>query len=269
MTANTQSQAIVRVVDDDPDVRRSWQFVIEGEGWNVLTYASGLEFLEKDSPFTPGCLVLDVRMPGMSGIELQHEMKLRGDTLPIIFISAHGDIDMAVKTMKDGADDFLSKPVTPERLLDAIEKAVKRDARIRTESAALEQARAAFRRLSAREQEVATGVARGLLNKQIAYELNISEKTVIAHRSSLCKKLGARTAADITRMLMTRRDHGRARTRRRRVSPGIPFPFDSFGFAESGQKESRFDDLCVEAALCFRGPPVLPAREAGPESTGR
>lgn len=190
MTANTQSQAIVRVVDDDPDVRRSWQFVIEGEGWNVLTYASALEFLEKDSPFTPGCLVLDVRMPGMSGIELQHEMKLRGDTLPIIFISAHGDIDMAVKTMKDGADDFLSKPVTPERLLDAIEKAVKRDARIRTESAAL-------------EQEVATGVARGLLNKQIAYELNISEKTVIAHRSSLCKKLGARTAADITRMLMT------------------------------------------------------------------
>ena len=175
MTANTQSQAIVRVVDDAPDVRRSWQFVIEGEGWNVLTYASALEFLEKDSPFTPGCLVLDVRMPGMSGIELQHEMKLRGDTLPIIFISAHGDI----------------------------EKAVKRDARIRTESAALEQARAAFRRLSAREQEVATGVARGLLNKQIAYELNISEKTVIAHRSSLCKKLGARTAADITRMLMT------------------------------------------------------------------
>ena len=190
MTANTQSKAIVRVVDDDPDVRRSWQFVIEGEGWNVLTYASALEFLEKDSPFTPGCLVLDVRMPGMSGIELQHEMKLRGDTLPIIFISAHGDIDMAVKTMKDGADDFLSKPVTPERLLDAIEKAVKRDARIRTESAA-------------REQEVAMGVARGLLNKQIAYELNISEKTVIAHRSSLCKKLGARTAADITRMLMT------------------------------------------------------------------
>ena len=266
MTANTQSQAIVRVVDDDPDVRRSWQFVIEGEGWNVLTF----EFLEKDSPFTPGCLVLDVRMPGMSGIELQHEMKLRGDTLPIIFISAHGDIDMAVKTMKDGADDFLSKPVTPERLLDAIEKAVKRDARIRTESAALEQARAAFRRLSAREQEVATGVARGLLNKQIAYELNISEKTVIAHRSSLCKKLedsGRHHAhADDDR---SRRDHGRARTRRRRVSPGIPFPFDSFGFAESGQKESRFDDLCVEAALCFRGPPVLPAREAGPESTGR
>lgn len=202
MTANIQSQAIVRVVDDDPDVRRSWQFVIEGEGWNVLTYASALEFLEKDSPFTPGCLVLDVRMPEMSGIELQHAMKMRGDTLPIIFISAHGDIDMAMKTMKDGAADFLSKPVTPERLLDAIERAVKRDAKARLESAALEQAKAAFRRLSAREQEVAAGVARGLLNKQIAYELNIAEKTVIAHRSSLSKKLGARTAADITRLMM-------------------------------------------------------------------
>ena len=179
------------VIGSQPDIQVVGQ---AGDGAQAVSLAESLH---------PDVVLMDVRMPGMSGIELQHEMKLRGDTLPIIFISAHGDIDMAVKTMKDGADDFLSKPVTPERLLDAIEKAVKRDARIRTESAALEQARAAFRRLSAREQEVAMGVARGLLNKQIAYELNISEKTVIAHRSSLCKKLGARTAADITRMLMT------------------------------------------------------------------
>ena len=193
----------VYVVDDDDAVRDSLKWLLEASDYRVELYDSGESFIAKYDPKAIAVLVLDVRMPGMSGIELQHEMKLRGDTLPIIFISAHGDIDMAVKTMKDGADDFLSKPVTPERLLDAIEKAVKRDARIRTESAALEQARAAFRRLSAREQEVAMGVARGLLNKQIAYELNISEKTVIAHRSSLCKKLGARTAADITRMLMT------------------------------------------------------------------
>lgn len=106
MTANTQSKAIVRVVDDDPDVRRSWQFVIEGEGWNVLTYASALEFLEKDSPFTPGCLVLDVRMPGMSGLELQEEMTRRGIDLPILFLSGHGDISMAVSTLKRGAEDF-------------------------------------------------------------------------------------------------------------------------------------------------------------------
>ena len=194
---------LIRVIDDDDAMRNSWAFLIEGEGWDVKTYADAITFLSSNDYIRPGCLLLDVRMPHMSGLELQLKLREAGCDLPIIFISGHGDIDMAVKTMKDGADDFLSKPVTPERLLDAIEKAVKRDARIRTESAALEQARAAFRRLSAREQEVAMGVARGLLNKQIAYELNISEKTVIAHRSSLCKKLGARTAADITRMLMT------------------------------------------------------------------
>ena len=202
MDPNIQPQCLVRVVDDDADVRRSWQFVIEGEGWTVQSYASALDFRAKDSPYIPGCVVLDVRMPEMSGIALQHEMKLRGNQLPIIFISAHGDIDMAVKTVKDGADDFLSKPVSTERLLDAIEKAVERDLRTRSDNAELERARAAFRTLSAREQEVALGVARGQLNKQIAFDLNITEKTVIAHRGSLCRKLGVRTAADITRLMM-------------------------------------------------------------------
>lgn len=202
MDPNMQPQCLVRVVDDDADVRRSWQFVIEGEGWTVQTYANALDFLAKDSPFIPGCVVLDIRMPEMSGIELQHEMKLRGNQLPIIFISAHGDIDMAVKTVKDGADDFLSKPVSTERLLDAIEKAVERDLRTRSDNAELERTKAAFRTLSAREQEVALGVARGQLNKQIAFDLNITEKTVIAHRGSLCRKLGVRTAADITRIMM-------------------------------------------------------------------
>ena len=201
--ARVQQGALVRIVDDDDSLRDALRFVLETEGWRVADYRSANDFFRGDAPSVPGCVVMDVRMPGLTGIEAQAVMNERGFSLPVIFLTGHGDIDMAVKTMKDGADDFLSKPVTPERLLDAIEKAVKRDARIRTESAALEQARAAFRRLSAREQEVAMGVARGLLNKQIAYELNISEKTVIAHRSSLCKKLGARTAADITRMLMT------------------------------------------------------------------
>ena len=201
--ARVQQGVLVRIVDDDASLRDALRFVLETEVWRVVDYRSAIDFFRGDAPSVPGCVVMDVRMPGLTGIEAQAVMNERGFSLPVIFLTGHGDIDMAVKTMKDGADDFLSKPVTPERLLDAIEKAVKRDARIRTESAALEQARAAFRRLSAREQEVATGVARGLLNKQIAYELNISEKTVIAHRSSLCKKLGARTAADITRMLMT------------------------------------------------------------------
>ena len=202
MINSLQSQCLIRVVDDDPDVCRSWQFVIEGEGWNVITYTNPLDFLEKDSHFIPGCLVLDVRMPEMSGLELQNEMKRQGNPLPIIFISAHGDIDMAVQTVKNGAHDFLSKPVTAERLLEAIEKAVQRDIDNRDSTIMLERAKSAHRRLSTREQEVALWVARGLLNKEIATKLDITEKTVIAHRGSLSKKLNARTAADITRFMM-------------------------------------------------------------------
>ena len=202
MAADLQSQCIIRVVDDDADVRNSWQFVIEGEGWFVSAYPDAVSFLEQDNPHIPGCLILDVRMPEMSGIELQHEMKLRGNRLPIIFISAHGDIDMAVKSVKNGADDFLTKPVTPERLIEAIEKAVERDAASRSAQTRLDRARAAYGRLSAREKEVALGVAQGKLNKQIAFELSITEKTVIAHRGALCRKLGVRTAADITRFML-------------------------------------------------------------------
>ena len=202
MTANTQSQAIVHVVDDDPDVRRSWQFVIEGEGWNVLTYASALEFLEKDSPFTPGCLVLDVRMPGMSGIELQHEMKLRGDTLPIIFISAHGDIDMAVNTLKAGAIDFLQKPVDDQRLLKTIENAVSHNLAQRRGKREVTDFRNRLESLTQREREVIRMVAQGYSNKEVAREYGISEKTVQVHRGSAYRKLDLHNAAEIARLLM-------------------------------------------------------------------
>ena len=202
MTANTQSKAIVRVVDDDPDVRRSWQFVIEGEGWNVLTYASALEFLEKDSPFTPGCLVLDVRMPGMSGIELQHEMKLRGDTLPIIFISAHGDIDMAVNTLKAGAIDFLQKPVDDQRLLKTIENAVSHNLAQRRGKREVTDFRNRLESLTQREREVNRMVAQGYSNKEVAREYGISEKTVQVHRGSAYRKLDLHNAAEIARLLM-------------------------------------------------------------------
>ena len=202
MTANTQSQAIVRVVDDDPDVRRSWQFVIEGEGWNVLTYASALEFLDKDSPFTPGCLVLDVRMPGMSGIELQHEMKLRGDTLPIIFISAHGDIDMAVNTLKAGAIDFLQKPVDDQRLLRTIENAVSHNLAQRRGKREVTDFRNRLESLTQREREVIRMVAQGYSNKEVAREYGISEKTVQVHRGSAYRKLDLHNAAEIARLLM-------------------------------------------------------------------
>lgn len=197
MTANTQSQAIVRVVDDDPDVRRSWQFVIEGEGWNVLTYASALEFLEKDSPFTPGCLVLDVRMPGMSGLELQEEMTRRGIDLPILFLSGHGDISMAVSPLKRGAEDFCEKPVEPAKLRESVRRMISKNIAHRREAIGVERKRERFAMLTEREQLVVRLVARDMLNKQIAAELDIQEHTVKIHRSNACRKLEVRSALEL------------------------------------------------------------------------
>lgn len=194
---------IVRVIDDDDKVRRSWQFVLEGEGWQVQAYESAVRFLKEDDPQVPGCIVCDVRMPEMSGIELQTEMKRAGSRMPLVLISAHADLVMAVKAVKDGAYDFLLKPVETEHLIQTVSEALELDQTRREENAEVDRVRRSWDLLSAREKEVARGVADGKLNKQIAYDLNISEKTVIAHRSSLCRKLGIRSAADITRLLLT------------------------------------------------------------------
>ena len=194
---------IVRVIDDDDKVRRSWQFVLEGEGWQVQAYESAVRFLKEDDPQVPGCIVCDVRMPEMSGIELQTEMKRAGNRMPLVLISAHAALVMAVKAVKDGAYDFLLKPVETEHLIQTVSEALELDQTRREENAEVDRVRRSWDLLSAREKEVARGVADGKLNKQIAYDLNISEKTVIAHRSSLCRKLGIRSAADITRLLLT------------------------------------------------------------------
>lgn len=193
---------VVRVIDDDDKVRRSWQFVLEGEGWQVQAYESAVRFLEEDDPSVPGCIVSDVRMPEMSGIELQTEMKRIGNRMPLVLISAHADLVMAVKAVKDGAYDFLLKPVETERLIQTVLEAIELDQSRREEHAEVDKALRSWAMLSTREKEVARGVADGKPNKQIAYDLNISEKTVIAHRSSLCRKLGIRSAADITRLLL-------------------------------------------------------------------
>ena len=196
------AKPLIRVCDDDEEVRLSWQFVLEGEGWDVACYENAQDFLSNDDPLVPGCLILDVRMPGLTGIELQHRMAEAGNPLPVIFVSAHGDINMAVKTIRDGAEDFLPKPVETPRLVEAVNRAVLRDHEARRACADLSKAQSAWRQLSEREKEVAKGVGEGLLNKQIAYNLGITEKTVIAHRGSLCRKLGIRTAADITKLLI-------------------------------------------------------------------
>lgn len=194
---------LVRVIDDDDKVRRSWQFVLEGEGWQVKAYESAVRFLAEDDPAVPGCIVSDVRMPEMSGIELQTELKRRGNPMPLVLISAHADLEMAVKAVRDGAYVFLLKPVETERLIQTVSDAIDLDAERRSERADIERVLESWNLLSAREKEVARGVAEGKLNKQIAYDMNISEKTVIAHRGTLCRKLGIRSAADITRMLLT------------------------------------------------------------------
>lgn len=202
MKSQQYKAPLVRVVDDDAAMLKSWKFLIEGEGWTVKEYSSALEFLTQDDPYIVGCLVLDVRMPKMTGIELQKEMKARGNDLPIIFVSAHGDIDMAVQSMKDGAVDFLPKPVQLERLLGAIERAVEYDGKRREEQEEIRTLKAAFNHLTPREKIIAKMIAQGSLNKQIAFELDISDKTVQSHRGSLTKKLGARNASDITKLLM-------------------------------------------------------------------
>lgn len=196
-----QEKAVVRIIDDDDSMRKSWRFLIEGEGWTPKCYSSALRFLEEDDRNELGCVVLDVRMPDMSGIELQRVMMLQKNGLPIIFVSGHGDIDMAVQALKDGATDFLPKPVSADRLLTAIERAVSKDVERRQQNQLTDEYRHVFDTLTAREKMVAKKVARGLLNKQIADELQISEKTVQVHRGSVCRKLGVKSAVGVASIL--------------------------------------------------------------------
>ena len=193
-----QEKAVVRIIDDDDSMRKSWRFLIEGEGWTTKCYSSALRFLEEDDRNELGCVVLDVRMPDMSGIELQRVMMLQKNGLPIIFVSGHGDIDMAVQALKDGATDFLPKP---DRLLTAIERAVSKDVERRQQNQLTDEYRHVFDTLTAREKMVAKKVARGLLNKQIADELQISEKTVQVHRGAVCRKLGVKSAVGVASIL--------------------------------------------------------------------
>ena len=195
-----QEKAVVRIIDDDDSMRKSWRFLIEGEGWTTKCYSSALRFLEEDDRNELGCVVLDVRMPDMSGIELQRVMMLQKNGLPIIFVSGHGDIDMAVQALKDGATDFLPKPVSADRLLTAIERAVSKDVE-RQQNQLTDEYRHVFDTLTAREKMVAKKVARGLLNKQIADELQISEKTVQVHRGAVCRKLGVKSAVGVASIL--------------------------------------------------------------------
>lgn len=198
----SERDAVLFVVDDDAAMRRSLAYLFDSAGWRVESFESARDFLSLYRGHVPGCLVLDVRMPLMSGLELQQTLKNRAISLPIIFLTGHGDLAMAVQAMKTGACDFLEKPCKDQVLLDAVTRAVQRnidDCRANTKSHTAQTALAA---LTAREREVAQLMAAGKPNKIIARELGISEKTVQVHRHNTMEKLGVHSAAEITRLLM-------------------------------------------------------------------
>lgn len=197
-----ERDAVLFVVDDDDAMRRSLAYLFDSAGWRVESFESAHDFLDRYDGHVPGCLVLDVRMPLMSGLELQQTLKNHGVHLPIIFLTGHGDLAMAVQAMKSGACDFLEKPCKDQVLLDAVTRAVQRsieDCRISTQSHA---AQSALATLTAREREVAELMAVGKPNKIIARELGISDKTVQVHRHNTMEKLGVHSAAEITQLLM-------------------------------------------------------------------
>lgn len=196
------SFAVVRIVDDDAGVRESYKFLIESDSWLVKTYCSAEDFLEHDNPTVPGCVVLDVCMPGLTGLELQNRLNEFVHKIPVIFISAHADIEMVVKAMQNGALDFLPKPIKDESLLLAIEKAVRLDHMRREKENEKSQVNQNWSSLSPREQETALLIAEGLLNKQIADRLGITERTVQVHRANVFSKLGVRNAVQFAQKLM-------------------------------------------------------------------
>ncbi len=196
----TKPDTIVFVVDDDPSVREALQGLIQSVGLRIQTFGSAQEFLGSPRPDAPACLVLDVRMPGLSGLDLQRELVNAGVKLPIIFITGHGDIPMSVRAMKAGAVEFLTKPFRDQDLLDAVQQAIERDRIARQERVEMVELRRRFDSLTPREQQVMGLVVTGLLNKQIAAELGTSEVTIKVHRGQLMRKMGANSLPDLVRM---------------------------------------------------------------------
>jgi len=196
----TDTDPIVFIVDDDDSVRKALTRLIKSVDLNVETFASADDFLKRESHNGPACLVLDIRMPGLSGLDLQDELVAAGRTLPIIFISAHGSIPLSVRAMKAGAVDFIEKPFEDQSLLDAINHSLKKDRQAKQEQAELKEIQRRVDSLTPREHQIFALVVSGKLNKQIAFELGTTERTIKAHRARVMKKMQASSLADLIRL---------------------------------------------------------------------
>ena len=193
-------EATVFVIDDDPSVRKALSRLVRSVGLDVEEYATAQDFLRCDPPDSPSCMVLDVRMPGLSGLDLQEELNRRGWGVPIVFITGHGDVPMSVRAMKGGAVDFLEKPFHDQHLLDAITNAIASGRQAIADSADRQAIQRRADRLTPREREVLALVVTGMLNKQIAAELGVDEKTIKVHRARAMEKMEAGSLAELVRL---------------------------------------------------------------------
>ena len=200
MPKSPQAEAVIAIVDDDFSAREGLSSLIRSTGFEVETFASAQEFLARHGAEAPSCLVLDLQLPGLSGLDLQKRMAAAGLEIPIVFLTGHGNIPASVQAIKAGAVEFLTKPFDEQALLRAIQEAVERDRRARRQQAEMRELRDRYGSLTAREQQVMQQVVSGLLNKQIAAELNITEFTVKIHRGQVMRKMCAASLADLVRM---------------------------------------------------------------------
>lgn len=200
MTEALETEPIVFVVDDDPSMRKALANLFRSVGLRAEVFGSARELLESELPDVASCLVLDIRLPGPSGLDFQAELAKADIQIPIIFMTGHGDIPMTVKAMKAGAIDFLTKPFRDQDMLDAVATAIERDRTRRKDQKAVAELRAVFETLTTRERDVFALVASGLMNKQIAAEIGLAEITVKIHRGHIMRKMGARSLADLVRM---------------------------------------------------------------------
>ena len=194
---------LVMVVDDDSGVRNAMRVLLKSVGIQSVLYPSAQEFLAAYDPAQRGCLVLDIRMPGMSGMQLQQQLNLRGAVIPVIFMTGHGDIPMAVEAMQHGAFDFLQKPFRDQELLDRVQRALTRDSETRTRMRHTDRIRERLASLSPREREVLDLVTQGKANKMVAGDLGVSQRTVEIHRAHVMQKMEAGSLAELVRMMMT------------------------------------------------------------------